>query len=88
MTYHIDPKASGRKLRALRGHRSQQEVAEVIGVKQNSLHMYEAGERTPRDKIKIKLCAYYNVGLLDLFFFTNQEPSSQTGYTTEEFKEN
>ena len=85
MTYYIDPKASGRKLRALRGRRSQQEVADATGITQSSLHMYEAGERVPRDKVKIKLCAYYSTGMYDLFYFIDQEP---TGFTTEECKEN
>ncbi len=66
--YRLDPVASGKKLRELRGRKSQQEVADAIGITQSSLHMYETGERTPRDPVKVNIAHYYNVGIEELFF--------------------
>lgn len=61
-------KEVGKKLVALRGKKSQQEVAEAAGITQAALSMYERGERIPRDAVKIKLANYYGRTVGDIFF--------------------
>ena len=57
-----------KKLTALRGDRSSQEVANAVGISVSALWMYENGERVPRDEIKMKLAEHYNTTVEDLFF--------------------
>lgn len=64
----MNPKAIGEMLRALRGNKSLQEVAEDVGISQSALSMYENGERVPRDEIKIKLAGYYGTTVQALFY--------------------
>ena len=61
-------KEVGKKLVALRGKKSQQEVAEAAGITQAALSMCERGERIPRDAVKIKLANYYGRTVGDIFF--------------------
>lgn len=61
-------KEIGSRLTALRGSRSQNEVAEAIGISGSALSMYECGERIPRDSIKIKLAQYYGKTVQSIFF--------------------
>lgn len=56
------------KLKKLRGDRTQEEVAEAVGVTKSAWAMYERGERTPRDEIKIKIAKYFGVTVEELFF--------------------
>ena len=56
------------KLVALRGEKSQKEVAEAIGISPSALSMYELGERVPRDEIKVALARYFGTTVGDLFF--------------------
>lgn len=56
------------KLVELRGKRTQAEVSEACGITQQSLCMYEKGERTPRDEVKKKLADYYGVTVGSIFF--------------------
>ncbi len=58
----------GKKLRALRGKKSQKIVAEGIGITKSALAMYERDERVPRDEVKIKIATYYNESVQSLFF--------------------
>lgn len=55
----MDAKAIGEKLVELRGSKTQEEVANAIGVSVSALSMYERGERIPRDNIKIRISSYY-----------------------------
>ena len=66
----MNNKVMAEKLRKLRGNRSRQEVAEACGISVSALAMYEAGERVPRDEIKIKLAKFYNRSV-SYIFFTN-----------------
>lgn len=52
----------------LRGERKQEQVAKEVGISRSALAMYEAGERIPRDEIKVRLARYYGVGVQELFF--------------------
>ena len=48
--------------------KTQEEVARAIGISTSALAMYEAGERLPRDEVKIRLANYYNVSVEFIFF--------------------
>lgn len=58
----------GTKLSALRGERSQAEVAEDLGISVSALSMYECGNRIPRDEIKIRIANYYGKSVSEIFF--------------------
>ena len=60
--------STGNKLRELRGTRTQNDVAEAVGVTKSSYAMYERDERTPRDEVKIRLAKCVGVSMQDLFF--------------------
>lgn len=57
-----------KKLIALRGKRSREEVAKAVGISVSALQMYENGKRMPKDEIKIKLANFYGVTVQYLFF--------------------
>lgn len=65
----MDSKAIGNRLRSLRGDRTQEKVAEDLGMSRSALNMYELGERIPRDCRKIQLAQYYGVTIEQLFFY-------------------
>lgn len=56
------------RLTQLRGDRSREEVAKAIGISVSAISMYENGKRIPRDSIKIKLAAYFNKSVQEIFF--------------------
>lgn len=58
----------GAKLKALRGSKTQKEVANHCKISVSSLAMYETGKRIPRDEIKVRLAKYFSIGIADLFF--------------------
>lgn len=60
--------STGMKLRALRGDKSMQTVADEVGITKSALAMYERDERTPRDEVKVKLANYYGQTVQSLFF--------------------
>lgn len=64
----MDAKAIGKKLVDLRGSRTQEEVANALGLSISALSMYERGERIPRDNIKIRISAYYRKPIHKIFF--------------------
>lgn len=68
----MDPKKNakkiGKRLKELRGERSQEEVATAIGISVSAVTMYENGERVPRDDVKVKLAIFFNTTVQALFF--------------------
>jgi len=64
----LDAKAIGRRLAALRGEKSQAEVANALGISPAAWSMYECGERIPRDEIKIRIADYFKSSVYDIFF--------------------
>lgn len=58
----------GAKLRACRGSRTREEVANAVGVSLSAIQMYENGGRVPRDETKKKLADLYGVTVQELFF--------------------
>lgn len=64
------PQVIGEKLKALRGDRTQQEIANAIGVTAMAISQYERGERVPNDEIKIKIAEYFHKEVGEIFFAT------------------
>lgn len=64
----VNPKRIGEKLKTLRGEMSQEEFAKKIGTSASAIAMYEAGERVPRDKIKIQIAAFFGKSVGEIFF--------------------
>ena len=58
----------GKRLRALRGEKTLDEVAKALGVTSMAVSLWERGERIPNDDIKIKIAAYYNTTVTAIFF--------------------
>ena len=58
----------GEKLKETRGDMPREVVAEALGISLSALAMYERGERTPRDEIKIKIASYYGKTVQELFY--------------------
>lgn len=58
------------KLSQLRSElgKSQEEVARDLKISTSSLVKYEAGQRTPRDEVKLKIAQYYNTSVEAIFF--------------------
>jgi len=64
----MDNTQIGEKLRKLRGSRTQEEVAEAVGITKQALCQYEKGARVPRDAIKIRLAEYYKRSVKYIFY--------------------
>lgn len=58
----------GKRLKDLRGDKSQTEVTKSIGISPAALSMYENGERIPKDDIKVKLAEYYESSVESIFY--------------------
>lgn len=59
---------AGEMLRMARGTKSQKEVASELGISVSALSMYESGERSPRDELKIRMAKLYGTTVGHLFF--------------------
>lgn len=55
-------------LRELRGEKTQEEIAESLGITKSAWAMYERGERTPRDEVKVRIAKYFGKTVEELFF--------------------
>lgn len=58
----------GEILRELRGNKSQQKIADELGITKSSLAMYERNERVPRDEVKVRIARYFGKSVQDIFF--------------------
>lgn len=56
------------ELRHLRGKRTQEEIASLLGISKSAWSMYEVGKRTPRDEIKVKIAKLFGKSIEELFF--------------------
>ena len=63
----INRKRIGEKLKALRGERTQSEIATAIDVTTMAISQYERGERIPNDEIKIRIANYFHKGIEEIF---------------------
>lgn len=66
----MNAKEIGKRLVELRGSKTQEQVANAVGISVSALSMYECGERIPRDPIKIALASYYKKSVQSIFFIT------------------
>ncbi|MDD3363009.1 MAG: helix-turn-helix transcriptional regulator [Hespellia sp.] len=73
----LDKKEIGKELVRLRGKKTQDEVANAVGISVSALSMYECGERIPRDPIKIALARFFNKSV-EAIFFTERTPRKVT----------
>lgn len=60
--------STGEKLKALRGDKTQEEVAVDLGISKSALAMYERDERVPRDEVKVQIASYYKKSVGALFY--------------------
>ena len=58
----------GQKLRALRGDKTQREVAQDLQITKSAYAMYEQDKRIPRDEVKVSIARYFNVSIQSIFF--------------------
>lgn len=56
---------------ALRGDRTQKEIAEQIGMPVSTYAMIESGHRFPRKELQAKLSRFFEISVDDLFFNQN-----------------
>lgn len=63
-----DKKLVGERLRTLRGSKTLAEVGNDLNVTGMAISLWENGERTPSDDMKVKIAAYYDVSVTDIFF--------------------
>jgi len=64
----IDAQTIGKRLRTLRGTKTQKEVGDAIGVTAMAISLYERGERVPNDDVKVTLARYFNSTVEAIFF--------------------
>ena len=58
----------GQRLRKLRGSRTQEEVANALGVTPMAVSQWENGLRMPNDDMKVKIAAYFKRTVMSIFF--------------------
>ena len=58
----------GKRLLSLRGDKSQEQVANDLGLSTSAIGMYERGERVPKDEIKLQIADYYGLSVQEIFF--------------------
>ena len=64
----MDARKIADRLIALRGSKTQTEVAKAIGVSPSAYSMYESAERIPRDEIKNRIAAFYKKSVSTIFY--------------------
>ena len=67
-------------LRDLRGEKTQEAIAESVGITKSSWAMYERGERVPRDEVKIRIADYFGVSVQDIFLPSTSTNSARRGW--------
>lgn len=87
----INNKKFGLKLKEMRKEKkyTQQEVAEIVGVKKSAISNYENGYSIPRYDIMIRLAKLLDIKLVDFYdetFWLNIESQSEEIMTYEDLK--
>lgn len=57
-----------KRLREIRGHMTQSEFADWIGVEATTVSMYERAERIPSDAVKIRIAELCGKTVQEIFF--------------------
>lgn len=68
----------GQRLTALRGDRSQREIAQGVGTSVAAIGMYERGERIPRDEIKVRIARFFGRTVDEIFYAENDTVSVES----------
>lgn len=63
-----DRKIVGERLKKLRGTKTLAEVGKDLNVTAMAVSNWENGERMPNDDMKVKIAAYYETTVSDIFF--------------------
>ena len=65
-----DNKMIAERLRILRRKKgvSVEEMSNHLSISRSAVCMYEAGNRIPRDEVKIKIAKYFNKTVSEIFF--------------------
>lgn len=63
-----DKKVVGDRLKKLRGKRTLDKVADDLGVTSMAVSLWERGERTPNDEMKVRIAKYYKRSVTTIFF--------------------
>lgn len=58
----------GPVLRELRGTKTIRAIATELGISPSAWAMYENGERTPRDDLKMRIARYFNKTVQEIFY--------------------
>jgi transcriptional regulator with XRE-family HTH domain len=64
----LDSATIARRLIDLRGDRSQQEIADALGITRAAVGMYETGDRIPKDEVKAAIAKLYGRTVQEIFF--------------------
>ena len=64
----LDSAKIARRLIDLRGDRTQQMVADDLGITRTAIGMYETGERIPKYEVKAAIAQYYGKTVQEIFF--------------------
>lgn len=59
-------------LKKLRGEKTQEYIANELGITKSAWAMYERNERVPRDEIKIRIADYFGMSVQEIFFGHNE----------------
>jgi DNA-binding XRE family transcriptional regulator len=74
----LDSAKIARRLIDLRGDRSQQQVADDLGITRAAVGMYETGERIPKDEVKAAIARYYDKTVQEIFLTENVAKRDKT----------
>lgn len=67
----MDKELIAQRLIVLRGNRTKEEVAQQLNISIRALESYEAGQRTPRDSVKVAIAQCYHSSVEAIFFQEN-----------------
>ena len=56
------------RLKGLRGDRTQQAMADILGISQSTYAMYESGMRIPSDEKKLQIAEVHHKTVQEIFF--------------------
>lgn len=70
-------KLLGKRIKKVRGQKSQEVFAAELGISRGALSFYENGERTPDAEIIYKICELYNISADYLLGFTDNKTTDE-----------
>ena len=66
----VDGTRIGKKIKELRLQKKMtaEDLAKALGISASAVIMYEAGNRIPRDEIKIKIADFFDCSIESIFY--------------------